>query len=59
MNDSTPPDNPNGGVAFANQLAGRITVADDAITSITQDYLRGGENFELLFGDCAGEDLTP
>ena len=56
--DDTPPDNPNGGIAFANQLAGRVTVADDAITSITQDYLRGGEHFELLYGDCAGEDLT-
>ena len=59
VDDNTPPDNPNGGVAFANQLAGRVTVEDDAITSITQDYLRGGEHFELLFGDCAGEDLTP
>lgn len=57
--NSTAPANPNGGVAFANQLAGRVTVEDDAITSITQDYLRGGEHFELLFGDCAGEDLTP
>ncbi len=57
--DDTPPDNPNGGIAFANQLAGRVTVEDDAITSITQDYLRGGEHFELLYGDCAGEDLTP
>ncbi len=68
VDDNTPPDNPNGGIAFANQLAGRVTVADDAqeqqahgvkITSITQDYLRGGEHFELLFGDCAGEVLTP
>ena len=59
VDDDTPPDNPNGGVAFANQLAGRVTVADDVITSITQDYLRGGEHFELLYGDCAGEDLTP
>jgi len=58
VDDDTPPDNPNGGIAFANQLAGRVTVADNAITSITQDYLRGGEHFELLFGDCAGEDLT-
>ncbi len=57
--DDDPPDNPNGGIAFANQLAGRVTVADNAITSITQDYLRGGEHFELLFGDCAGEVLTP
>ena len=55
--DDDPPDNPNGGIAFANQLAGRVTVADGAITSITQDYLRGGEHFELLFGDCAGEHL--
>ena len=57
VNDSTPPDNPNGGIAFANQLAGRVTVADNAITSITQDYLRGGEHFELLFGDCKGEEI--
>jgi hypothetical protein len=57
--DDTPPDNPNGGIAFANQLAGRVTVLDGAIASITQDYLRGGEHFELLYGDCAGEDLTP
>jgi len=71
--DDDPPDNPNGGIAFANQLAGRVTVADDAqeqgealtpeqahgvkITSITQDYLRGGEHFELLFGDCEGEEI--
>ena len=59
VNDSTPPDNPNGGIAFASQLAGRVTVLDGAIASITQDYLTGGEHFELLFGDCAGEDLTP
>ena len=57
--DDTPPDNPNGGIAFANQLAGRVTVLDGAIASITQDYLRGGEHFELLYGDCAGKDLTP
>ena len=56
--DSDPPDNPNGGVAFANQLAGRVTVADDVITSITQDYLRGGEHFELLFGDCKGSEIS-
>ena len=59
VNDSTPPDNPNGGIAFANQLAGRVTVLGGAIALITQDYLRGGEHFELLFGDCAGEHLTP
>lgn len=57
--DDDPPDNPNGGIAFANQLAGRVTVLGGAIASITQDYLRGGEHFELLFGDCAGEHLTP
>lgn len=57
VDDNTPPDNPNGGIAFANQLAGRVTVEDDAITSITQDYLRGGEHFELLFGDCEGEEI--
>lgn len=60
--DDDPPDNPNGGIAFANQLAGRVTVAKDdndklSISQITQDYLRGGEHFELLFGDCAGEHL--
>ena len=55
---TTPPDNPNGGIAFANQLAGRVTILGGAIASITQDYLRGGEHFELLYGDCAGEDLT-
>ena len=55
--DNDPPDNPNGGIAFANQLAGRVTVDDGAITSITQDYLRGGEHFELLFGDCEGEEI--
>ena len=54
---STPPDNPNGGIAFASQLAGRVTVADDVITSITQDYLRGGEHTELLFGDCEGGEI--
>ena len=57
VDDNTPPDNPNGGIAFASQLAGRVTVEDDAITSITQDYLRGGEHFELLFGDCEGEEI--
>ena len=57
VDDNTPPDNPNGGIAFASQLAGRVTVEDDAITSITQDYLRGGEHFEMLFGDCEGEEI--
>ncbi len=57
VDDNTPPDNPNGGNAFANQLAGRVTVADDVITSITQDYLTGGEHTELLFGDCEGEEI--
>ena len=57
VDDDTPPDNPNGGIAFASQLAGRVTVADDVITSITQDYLRGGEHTELLFGDCEGGEI--
>lgn len=57
VNGSTPPDNPNGGIAFANQLAGRVTVDDGAITGITQDYLTGGEHTELLFGDCKGEEI--
>ena len=54
---STPPDNPNGGIAFASQLAGRVTVLDGAIASITQDYLAGGEHTELLFGDCEGGEI--
>jgi hypothetical protein len=59
VDTSTPPDNPNGGLAFASQLAGRVTVALDAesnlvIAAITQDYLRGGEHSEYLFGDCDG-----
>lgn len=55
--DDDPPDNPNGGVAYASQLAGRVTVDDGAITGITQDYLTGGEHTELLFGDCKGEEI--
>ena len=51
--DSDPPDDPSG-IAYANQLAGRVTVEDGAISGITQDYLRGGEHMELLFGDCDG-----
>ncbi len=54
---ATPPDNPNSGIAFASQLAGRVTVLDGAIASITQDYLAGGEHFELLFGDCEGGEI--
>ena len=54
---ATPPDNPNGGIAFASQLAGRVTVLDGAIASITQDYLKGGEHTELLFGDCEGGEI--
>lgn len=48
------PDNPNGGVAFASQLLGRVTVAGGAITAINQDYLRGGEHVVYLWGDCDG-----
>lgn len=58
VGDSTPPDNPNGGIAFASQLAGRVTVLDGAIASITQDYLAGGEHTELLFGDCEAEIIV-
>jgi hypothetical protein len=54
---ATPPDNPNSGIAFASQLAGRVTVLDGAIASITQDYLAGGEHTELLFGDCEGGEI--
>lgn len=57
VGDSTPPDNPNGGIAFASQLAGRVTVLGGAIASITQDYLAGGEHTELLFGDCEGGEI--
>ena len=57
VDDDDPPDNPNGGIAFANQLAGRVTVLGGAIASITQDYLTGGEHTELLFGDCKGEEI--
>ena len=57
VGDATPPDNPNGGIAFASQLAGRVTVLDGAIASITQDYLAGGEHTELLFGDCEGGEI--
>ena len=57
VDDNTPPDNPNGGIAFASQLAGRVTVLDGAIASITQDYLAGGEHTELLFGDCEGGEI--
>ena len=57
VDDNTPPDNPNGGIAFASQLAGRVTVLDGAIDSITQDYLTGGEHTELLFGDCEGGEI--
>lgn len=54
-NDTYPPHNPHGGLLFASQLAGRVTVEDGAIASITQDYLRGGEHSEFLFSiDCDG-----
>ena len=55
--DDDPPDNPNGGVACASQLAGRVTVTDGAIATIMQDYLHGGEHLELLYGDCEGEEI--
>ena len=54
-NDTYPPHNPHGGLFFASQLAGRVTVEAGAIASITQDYLRGGEHSEFLFSiDCDG-----
>jgi len=61
VDDNTPPDNPNGGIAFASQLAGRVQVTEAdgvySIAGITQDYLTGGEHTELLFGDCEGEEI--
>ena len=51
--DDDPPDNPNGGIAFANQLLGRATLNGESLT-IVQDYLRGGEHQEILFGNCEG-----
>ena len=57
LDDDTPPDTPNGGIALPNQPAGRVTVLGGAIASITQDYLTGGEHTELLFGDCEGGEI--
>ena len=61
VDDDTPPDNPNGGIAFASQLAGRVQVTEAdgvySIAGITQDYLTGGEHTELLFGDCEGGEI--
>ena len=61
VDDNTPPDNPNGGIAFASQLAGRVQVTEAdgvySIAGITQDYLTGGEHTELLFGDCEGGEI--
>lgn len=54
---STAPANPNGGILYTSQLAGRVVIADGAIVSITQDYLRGGEHAEFLFGDCSGLEI--
>lgn len=60
---STAPYNPNGGIAHASQLAGRVTVEiteeETRITGITQDYLRGGEHYEEVWGDCEGEIVCP
>lgn len=59
VDDDTPPDNPNGGVAFSNRLIGRVSVVESEgtylIDSITQDYLAGGECHEILYGDCEGD----
>jgi hypothetical protein len=62
VDDDEPPDNPFGGVDYASQLAGVVTVVEDgegvAIANTVQHYLRGGEHFELLWGDCVGEEIT-
>lgn len=58
--DDTPPDNPNGGLIYGSQLIGRVVVTGvdpKFITAITQDYLRGGEHSEILWGDCTGESI--
>ena len=59
--DTDEPDNPNDGIGYASQLLGRFTITSaDSVLSMstpTQDYLRGGEHTELLFGDCAGGAL--
>ena len=61
VDDSNPPNNPNGGIGWASQLLGRVTVEDIGgdltITNITQDYLRGGEHAEDVVGDCEGLEL--
>jgi hypothetical protein len=61
--DDAPPANPNGGIAYASQLAGRVSVVADGedfvVSFVTQDYLRGGEHAEEVWGDCAGEIVCP
>lgn len=54
---STRPANPNGGLAYASQLLGRVTIDSEGNMDITQDYLRGGDHTELLFGDCEGAEV--
>lgn len=56
---STPPDNPNGGLAYASQLVGRWEWDEEngRLGVLTQDYLRGGEHTEFLWGDCDGEEI--
>ncbi len=60
--DAEPPDNPHGGLAYMNQLLGRVVVVkpDDVclISQIVQDYLRGGEHCFYLFGDCLGNAIA-
>lgn len=60
--DADPPDNPHGGLAYMNQLLGRVVVVKPAdvclISQIVQDYLRGGEHCFYLFGDCLGNAIA-
>jgi hypothetical protein len=56
--DETPPDNPNGGIAFWNTALGRCIVGivggKATITGITQDYYHSGSDPDYLYGDCDG-----
>jgi len=66
--DNSAPNNPNGGIASASQLAGRVIVEEIEpeegspylkITGITQDYLRGGDHSEEVWGICSAEIVCP
>lgn len=51
------PGNPDGGLVYACQLLGRVTIAQNAdgtfyATSLNQDYLHGGEHVEHLWAQC-------